>query len=99
MSSTAAPQAREQTRERLLAAAARVYARAGFNGATLDDVAAEAGFTKGAVYGHFGSKENLLMALVDEHLARQIAEQIALIDRGAAPGSARSPAATCGSHN
>jgi len=74
-------QRREQTRERLLAAAARVYARAGFNGATLDDVAAEAGFTKGAVYGHFGSKENLLVALVDEHLADQIAEQIGLIDR------------------
>ncbi len=71
----------ELTRERLIAAAARVYARAGFNGATLDEVAAEAGFTKGAVYGHFGSKENLLVALVDEYLATQIAEQIALIDR------------------
>ncbi len=71
----------EQTRERLLAAAARVYARSGFNGATLDEVAAEAGFTKGAVYGHFGSKENLLVALVDEYLTSQIAEQIALIDR------------------
>ncbi len=58
-----------------------MYARAGFNGATLDDVAAEAGFTKGAVYGHFGSKENLLVALVDEHLSRQIVEQISLIDR------------------
>ena len=33
------------------------------------------------MYGHFGSKENLLVALVDEYLATQIAEQIALIDR------------------
>lgn len=66
-------------------AAARVYARSGFNGATLDEVAAEAGFTKGAVYGHFGSKENLLVALVDEHLARQIAEQVTMIDRGGRP--------------
>ena len=78
-------QRREQTREALLTAAARVYARAGVNGATLDDVAAEAGFTKGAVYGHFGSKENLLVALVDEHLSRQIAEQITMIDRGGIP--------------
>ena len=70
-----------ETRARLLQAAARVYARRGFNGATLDEVAAEAGFTKGAVYGHFGSKENLLLALMEEHLARQIAEQIALFDR------------------
>lgn len=72
---------REQTRARLLTAAARVYARSGFNGATLDEVAADAGFTKGAVYDHFGSKENLLVALVDEYLTSQIAEQIALIDR------------------
>jgi AcrR family transcriptional regulator len=70
-----------RTRERLLAAAARVYARSGVSGATLDDVAAEAGFTKGAVYSQFGSKENLLVALLHEHLAKQIAEQIAIFDR------------------
>ncbi len=70
-----------QTRGRLLEAAARVYARRGFNGATLEEVAAEAGFTKGAVYGHFGSKENLLLALMEEHLTRQVIEQVALFDR------------------
>jgi AcrR family transcriptional regulator len=70
-----------ETRARLLEAAARVYARRGFGGATLDEVAAEAGFTKGAVYAHFGSKENLLLALMQEHLAGQVAEQIALFDR------------------
>jgi AcrR family transcriptional regulator len=70
-----------ETRARLLEAAARVYARSGFNGATLDEVAGDAGFTKGAVYAHFGSKENLLLALMEEHLAGQVAEQIALFDR------------------
>ncbi len=70
-----------QTRERLLEAAAQVYARRGFNGATLEEVASEAGFTKGAVYAHFGSKENLLLALMEEHLAGQIAEQLELFDR------------------
>jgi AcrR family transcriptional regulator len=70
-----------RTREALLAAAARVYARRGFDGATLDEVAAEAGFSKGAVYAHFGSKENLLMALMSEHLAAEVAEQVALFDR------------------
>lgn len=70
-----------QTRERLLAAAARVYARSGVGGATLDDVAAEAGFTKGAVYSQFGSKENLLVALLHEHLVAQIAAQIEYFDR------------------
>jgi|SRR5580700_2972501 AcrR family transcriptional regulator len=69
------------TRARLLQAAARVYARRGLAGATLDEVAGEAGFTKGAVYAHFGSKENLLLALLREHLAGQIAEQLELFDR------------------
>jgi AcrR family transcriptional regulator len=69
------------TRARLLEAAARVYARRGFAGATLDDVAEEAGLTKGALYGHFGSKNNLLVALMEEYLAAEIAEQVALFDR------------------
>jgi AcrR family transcriptional regulator len=69
------------TRARLLDAAARVYARDGVGGATLDQVAAEAGFTKGAVYSQFGSKENLLVALLQEHLAAQVAEQLAVFDR------------------
>ncbi len=71
---------RAETRARLLQAAAEVYARHGFGGATLDQVAARAGLTKGAVYDHFGSKENLLIALVEEYLAGQIAEQLTLFD-------------------
>ncbi len=70
-----------QTRTALLEAAADVYARRGFAGATLDEVAAEAGFTKGAVYAHFGSKDNLLLALLEEHLAGQLVEQLELFDR------------------
>jgi AcrR family transcriptional regulator len=71
---------RARTRGQLLDAAARVYADKGIDGATLDDVAEQAGFTKGAVYDHFGSKDNLLMALLDEHLAAEIAEQVALFE-------------------
>lgn len=69
------------TRAKLLDAAARVYAARGFAGATLDDVAAEAGLTKGAVYGHFGSKDNLLAALMEEFLAAEIAAQVGFFDR------------------
>jgi AcrR family transcriptional regulator len=72
---------KQATRTRLLEAAARVYAREGFAGATLDDVAREAGLTKGALYGHFGSKNNLLVALIEEHLATEIATQVSLFDR------------------
>ena len=70
-----------RTRGALLDAAARVYARHGIDGATLDQVAEEAGFTKGAVYAHFGSKDNLLLALVEEYVAHEVAEQVALFDR------------------
>src|ERR1700689_4541399 len=70
-----------ETRTRLLEAAARGYARRGLDGAPLEEVAAEAGFTKGAVYGNFGSKENLLLALMEEHLGQQVIEQIGLFDR------------------
>lgn len=69
------------TRARLLEAAAKVYAAHGFAGATLDDVAEEAGLTKGALYGHFGSKDKLLVALMEEYLAAEIAAQVSLFDR------------------
>jgi AcrR family transcriptional regulator len=72
---------RAATRARLLHAAAEVYASQGFGGATLDEVAAQAGLTKGAVYNHFGSKENLLLALMEEYLAGQVAAQLMLFDR------------------
>jgi len=63
---------REMTRRHLLDAAAVVFARDGFHGASLDDVAATAGFTKGAVYSNFKSKEDLFLALFDDHLVREM---------------------------
>jgi AcrR family transcriptional regulator len=76
---------RARTRAALLEAAARVYARRGFDSATIDEVADEAGYTKGAVYDHFGSKEKLLFALLEEHLNVQMAEQVELFDPARAP--------------
>ena len=60
-----------EAREQLLAAAAKVFAKRGYRAASVDEVAAEAGFSKGAVYWHFESKEELLHALVDERLGRE----------------------------
>lgn len=59
---------RAMTREHLLEAAAVVFARDGYHGASLDDVAAAAGFTKGAVYSNFKSKEDLFLALIDHRI-------------------------------
>ncbi|MEV7972778.1 helix-turn-helix domain-containing protein [Cellulomonas sp. NPDC089187] len=56
----------EQTRAELLAAAASAFAERGYEGASVGEIAAQAGYTKGAVYAHFGSKEEMLHALVAE---------------------------------
>jgi AcrR family transcriptional regulator len=59
------------TRQHLMDAAAMVFARDGFHGASLDDVAKTAGFTKGAVYSNFKSKEDLFLAVLDDRVERQ----------------------------
>ncbi|MGJ9422246.1 TetR/AcrR family transcriptional regulator [Aeromicrobium sp. CF3.5] len=66
--SRAARPSRDEVRRALLDAAAQVFARRGIDSASLDDVAAAAGFTKGAVYSNFGSKDGLVAALVDDRV-------------------------------
>ncbi len=56
----------ERTRERLLQAASREIYRSGFQSASLDTILAVAGVTKGALYYHFDSKEDLGHAVIDE---------------------------------
>ena len=58
----------DRTRADLVAAAGRVFAAQGFEGASVGDIAAEAGYTKGALYAHFGSKSDLFIALARERL-------------------------------
>lgn len=58
-------EAAARNRERLLDAAAKVISRSGLVGASLQEIAAAAGLTKGAVYSQFDSKEDLLLALLD----------------------------------
>ncbi len=64
---------REETRKRVLVAAGEVFAVHGFGSATLDDVARAAGLTKGAVYSNFDSKDELILALMEEHVSARIA--------------------------
>ncbi|WP_438021738.1 TetR family transcriptional regulator [Sorangium sp. So ce233] len=58
------------TREQILDAALLVFSRKGYSAATLQDVAAEAGLTRGAVYWHFKGKAELYAALVGERFAK-----------------------------
>jgi len=59
-------------RRQLLDAAATVFARRGIDAASLDEVAEAAGFTKGAVYSNFGSKDALVDALVDDRTSAYV---------------------------
>ena len=63
---------RNEVRSRVLQAAGKVFAERGFAAASLDQVAAAAGFTKGAVYSNFGSKDELFLALMTDEVARRV---------------------------
>src|SRR3989304_10281216 len=62
---------REETRARLMDAAIGIFARSGFDRATVDEIVREAGFSKGAFYVHFESKEDLFWAMLEERISRQ----------------------------
>jgi AcrR family transcriptional regulator len=73
---------RAMTRRHLLDAAAIVFARKGFHGATLDEVAATAGFSKGAVYSNFRSKDDLFLELVGDRIDREFAVVSEVLETG-----------------
>ncbi|MGV0645706.1 helix-turn-helix domain-containing protein [Mycolicibacterium sp. XJ2546] len=60
----------EHTRSLLLDAAENVFGEKGFTAATLDDIAFAAGYTKGAIYKHFATKEELFLAVSDRYWRR-----------------------------
>jgi len=69
-----------QTRERLLDAAEQVFAQRGFEAASIDEVAAAAGHTKGAVYSNFASKTDLFLALIERRIEVQSARLASAMD-------------------
>ena len=75
-------ESKEATRRALLDAAAQVFARHGFHGASIDMVAESAGYTKGAVYAHFKTKDDLYLALLDEHLSTEPTGFVEQIEAG-----------------
>jgi AcrR family transcriptional regulator len=62
---------REEVREDLLAAAARVFARRGFHGASVEAISADAGLSTGAIYSNFATKEELFLTLYEERIERR----------------------------
>ncbi|WP_308190405.1 TetR/AcrR family transcriptional regulator [Pseudonocardia sp. TRM90224] len=61
---------RPQTRARLLEAATEVFAERGFHGTSIEDICQHAGYTRGAFYSNFGSKDELLLVLFDANSER-----------------------------
>ena len=76
----------EQTREQLVEAAARVFARRGYHRATVDEIAAEAGFTIGALYSNFETKEKLFLAIADRQVETRVSEISAVADAAVGDG-------------
>ena len=67
------------TRECLMRSAAKVFANRGLQQASIDEVAEQAGFTKGAFYANFKNKEELFLAMLDERFAQRIEDIEAVI--------------------
>lgn len=68
-----------ETRQLLLQAAEKIFVRDGYEGAELGEIAALAGRTKGAIYAQFKSKEDIFLALVEDHTRRHRARMQALL--------------------
>jgi AcrR family transcriptional regulator len=72
-------QSKAHTRERLLDAARSVFARGGFHGASVEEIASEAGFSTGALYSNFDGKEDLFLALMEREIAAHAREIAAAV--------------------
>ncbi len=84
---------RRDARHALLQAALEVFAERGYRDATIDEIAAAAGYSKGAVYWHFDGKDDLFFALLEERVDRPIRESIELL-ASAPPDHDMAPEAT-----
>jgi AcrR family transcriptional regulator len=73
-------ESRAETRRRLLDAAWQVFAEKGFEGCSVDDLVERAGYSKGAFYSNFESKDAIFLELLKEHKAETLGQLEALLD-------------------
>jgi AcrR family transcriptional regulator len=83
------------TSARLVDAARAVFARRGFHRASLEEIAEEAGYSTGAVYSNFAGKEDLFLAVLDEH----IADRLRAVDVAVARAGTPQQRVRAGAHN
>ena len=72
---------RGDTRDKLFEAAARVFEDQGIGGASIEAIAAAAGFTRGAFYSNFASKDELIIAMIENHVEQSIGRMHELLAR------------------
>ncbi len=72
---------RDDTRDKLFEAAARVFEEQGINAASIETIAAAAGFTRGAFYSNFASKDELIVAMLEDHVEQAIRRNLDLLSR------------------
>jgi AcrR family transcriptional regulator len=70
---------RDDTRDKLFEAAARVFEEQGIGGASIETIAAAAGFTRGAFYSNFKSKDELIIAMLEDHVAQSVRRNLDLL--------------------
>ena len=73
---------RQLTRTALIEAARQVFVRRGFSGASLDEIAETAGFTRGAIYKNFADKEELFLAVFDQINERVLNAFAQMLEQG-----------------
>jgi AcrR family transcriptional regulator len=72
---------RDDTRSNLFRAAADLFERQGIGDTSIDAIAAAAGFTRGAFYSNFASKDDLIIAMLEDHAERSLAHHRELLGR------------------
>src|SRR6202166_3935544 len=72
---------RDDTGEKLFEAAARVFEEQGIGGASIEAIAAAAGFTRGAFYSNFASKDELIIAMLEDHVEQTVRRNLDLLAR------------------
>ena len=72
---------RDDTREKLFEAAARVFEEHGIGGASIETIAAAAGFSRGAFYSNFTSKDELIIAMLEDHVEQSARRHLDLLTR------------------
>src|SRR5579872_1481054 len=72
---------RDDTCEKLFEAAARVFEEQGIGGASIEAIAAAAGFSRGAFYSNFNSKDELIIAMLEAHVAQSIRRNLDLLEK------------------